>query len=141
MSDNDQYQSVPQNDRPDTDDGHDGPDSDDDLLDITHENAACLLGDNDQDDAGFERNVCLSGVNSEREIHGRVFEYLCLSKRRSRCMIGATIFVILCVILILTIVDINNINIKQVVHDPDEHFKVSISLSFCTLFFTMITRA
>jgi hypothetical protein len=45
MSDNDQYQSVPQNDRPDTDDGHDGPDSDDDLLDITHENAACLLGD------------------------------------------------------------------------------------------------
>jgi hypothetical protein len=61
------------------------------LMLMSHENAACLLGDNDQDDAGFERNVCLSGVNSEREIHGRIFEYLCLSKRRSRCMIGATI--------------------------------------------------
>lgn len=125
MSDNGQYQSVLQNDIPEPGDGHDGPDSDDDLLEITHENAACLLSDNDQDDARFESSVRLTRVNSEKKIHERVFEYLCLSKRRKKCVIGVTIFVILGVILILTIVGINKINIKHVVHDPDEHFKVS----------------
>lgn len=110
----------------------DGPDSDDDFLDITHENAACLLGDNDQGDEGVGSNVRLTESNSEKKIHDRVLEYLCSSKRSTRCMIGVTIFVTMC-IFILAIVGINNINIKQVVHDPDEHFTVSIVYHFISL--------
>lgn len=125
MLDNDQYQSVPQNYRPDPGDGHDGPDTDDDILDSTHGNAACLLGDNDQGDEEVGSSVRLTESNSAKKIHEIVLEYLRLPTRRRRCVIGVFIFVILCIFILIILV-INNINIKQVVHDPDEHFKVSI---------------
>jgi len=104
--------SVPQNDRPDQGDGHDGPDTDDDLLDSTHENAACLLGDNDQGDEGVGSSVRLTESDSAKKIHERVLEYLHLPTRRRRCMIGVFIFVILC-IFILIILGINNINTRH----------------------------